>query len=265
MPRINAFKFATSVVAIVILASVSIAQTESVGPEEEKNQIENADKKETIVNESNTEKNTESTPSPTQNPVNNETLLQNESLHRWRIALGLGLSLGSTLKFDDVRSGSSTGKVEIRYKEGLTGIVEARYLKSNSWGFIGGVSSDSEREVDRMTIESGGTSITIAAGSGPSKLQTSHIFANASYVWEAFYLGFGLNYSFVKFTPATGYAARIEDEGGVGAQLGVGINIHPNIALEAWSRATAVKLKIDDTDFGTGYLSQLLLQGKYIF
>jgi hypothetical protein len=204
--------------------------------------------------------------------ANDKPAIEQSSKSGWNFAIGLGYSLSSKLKFDNgvgTSSGSSTSfSTDLDYKNTYSLSFEGRNMPSNSWGFMGGIQFDGEREFDGGTITSGGITATVSS-SGGSKIQFTNLYANAVYRWDQFYLPFGLNVSSVKFTPASGSTGTSDASGGVGAQLGAGFALNENVALELFSRVVAIKLKgttsTSTTDFGTGYLSTLIFQGKYIF
>lgn len=184
----------------------------------------------------------------------------------WRFGIGGSVSLVSKLKFNDVVISGYSGKydVDFDFKNGFSLELDARTMNPQSWGFMGGLSYDSEREVSSLTVTDGSGLSSSGSISG-MKIQTTVIYGNAVYRWNEFYLPFGLNLSKVNATTA----ASNSTSGGLGLQLGVGYYINENFVIEALSRATAVKLKTSsastDVDFGTGYMSNLMITGKYIF
>jgi hypothetical protein len=188
----------------------------------------------------------------------------------WAIGVGASLNTSATLHFNQVTVSTGVGSyiVEMQAEDVASIELEARNMDQQSWGFIGGLTYDFERKFTGGRITGFGGTVTLGS-TDPAKLKTSVLSANAAYRWENFYLPFGLNYSFVKYTPPASFTGEVSVGGGLGGQLGVGYYISDSIVLEATSRAVLVKLKSTsssgDVDYGTGYLSSLLLTGKMLF
>lgn len=196
-----------------------------------------------------------------------------EKAARWRFAVGLGYTMTSKLKFDSGYATSASGSGDIsadmNYKNATVISAEARFQPQNAWGFLVGLQVDGERELDGGTLVAGGTTYTMNGGSGASKIQVSNIYGNAAYRWEQFYLPFGLNLSSFNFTPAVGFIGTEDSSGGIGAQVGIGIIPSESFAFELYSRVLGVRLKTTSSsgtaDYGYGYFSSILFQGKFIF
>lgn len=188
----------------------------------------------------------------------------------WQFALGGSLSLSSSARFDSITVSNTAGTLtaQLDYSNSISLELEARNMKANSWGFVGGLSLDREQEITGGTI-SGAGSFVVLTGGNPSKIQTNTIYGSAVYRWNQFYLPFGLNISSVKYTPPSGYTGTASAKGGVGGQLGVGYYFSENFALEGHSRAIGLKLSGANSgstfDYGDGFLSRLVITGKYIF
>lgn len=190
----------------------------------------------------------------------------------WRFGVGGSLSLSSKLRFTEGRTDgfSGTFEADLDYTNALSLEFEARNTPDNSWGVIGGLTYDFERKFDGGTIKGGGQSATLSAGSDPSKLQMTVLYANAVYRWNEFYLPFGLNISLPKYTPPNSYTGTSDVKGGLGVQLGVGFYFTEHFVGEIVSRAAAVKMSGvsstgTKTDYGTGFFSTLMFTGKYLF
>lgn len=183
----------------------------------------------------------------------------------WHFGLGLSYGLVSKLRFDHIVVTGAPGNftADLDYENTVALEIEARKMSPMSWGFMGGLSIDGERKFTGGTISGMGTSISLTSGGDTSKIQTTVVYGNAVYRWNQFYLPFGFNISAVKFTPAN--SSSMSASGGLGGQLGVGFYINKNFVIEAYSRAVAVKMSSSTTDYGSGFMSNLMLTGKYIF
>lgn len=182
---------------------------------------------------------------------------------QWRFGLGLSYGAGSRLSFNDIKSATSTGTADLDYENKLAIDLETRWMMSNAWGFQGGLTYDLEREFTGGKVTSNGITTTLSGSD--SKIQMTVIYGNAVYSWEQFYLPFGLNISIPKVTPTSGFTGNFSSSGGLGVQFGAGYNINDNFSVEAMLRGAAVKMTSGATDFGMGFLSNLMLTGKYIF
>lgn len=213
--------------------------------------------------------NAQTEPAPAPSP--NKAPLATESGGRWQFALGLGYMLSTQDgKFSDARAGATTGEAEFDYEKTYSLIAEARYLPANDWGVLLGLNYEGQRQFDGGTIKGGGVVVTLTGGSDASKVQFSTLYASAAYRWNEFYLPFGLNYSVVKFTPAsTGGNQAYDASGELGAQLGVGWFFEEHFAIELHSWVTGMNLRTGsgaaEIDFGSGIFPHLFLMGKYAF
>ncbi len=205
-----------------------------------------------------------------ENPTDTPTEKKETVSEHWRFGLGGSLSLSSKLKFDTVTTTGAVGNLvaDLDYSNELSIEIEARKLNQMNWGFIGGLTYDAERKLTGGSVTGSGFSVAVNSGD-PSKIQATIIYGNAVYRWNQFYLPFGLNVSSIKFTPSSSYRGSSSVDGGLGGQLGVGYYINNNFVTEAYSRVVAVKLRSttssSTTDYGTGFLSNFMLTGKYIF
>ena len=197
-----------------------------------------------------------------------ETKVENSD--QWHFGLGGSLSLRSKLRFDTVTATGVTGNLvaDLDYSNVFSIELEARKINQMSWGLMGGLTFDGERQLTGGSITGGGVSLVVS-DSDPSKIQATVIYGNAVYRWNQFYLPFGLNISAIKFTAASSFTGTSSASGGVGAQVGFGVYVKDNFVIEGYSRAVAVKLSSTSssstTNYGTGFLSNVMLTGKYIF
>lgn len=192
----------------------------------------------------------------------------------WHLSLGLGYILTvPSATFSDITetTGGTTysGNADLKYKPTYELMVEAQKLPAQHWGLMAGLNYEGERELDSGTVTISGTSVGLSGGSGASKVQFTTVYGNAVYRWDEFYIPFGLNYSLLKFTPASGATESYSANGGVGAQLGVGWRFPNNIELEAYSWVTSMNLKDSGSstsvDYGNGYFPSLRVYLKYVF
>ncbi|MDZ4057238.1 MAG: hypothetical protein U1D69_09765 [Polynucleobacter sp.] len=136
---------------------------------------------------------------------------------------------------------------EFEYKEGFSVSAEMRDSPSNSWGYGVGITYDSNKELDSGTFSSGGTTLILTSAGGASKIGSTSLEVNAIYRWNEFYVPFGLNYTAIRFTPASGYTGGYDVEGGFGAQLGFGVHVSDAVSLEMISRAAPYSLRISQS------------------
>ena len=189
----------------------------------------------------------------------------------WKTGVGISHGSNSTLKFDKitVANSATTMSGDLDYSNVFSAELDIRNMKSNSWGFISGLTLDGERKLTGGSITGAGVTLTTTA-TDPSKISTTVLYANAAYQWENFYLPFGFNYSFVKYTPPTSFQGTFDASGGLGAQLGMGYYVSSHFVSELFSRVVAVKLKSTTAsglavNFGDGFLSSIQLTAKYFF
>jgi hypothetical protein len=154
--------------------------------------------------------------------------------------------------------GTATGLIgtftsELEYKEGFSVSLEMRDSPSNSWGYGIGIIYDSTRELDSATFSSGGTTLVLTSTGGASKIGSTSFEVNAIYRWNEFYIPLGLNYTSIRFTPATGYTGGYDVEGGFGAQLGFGVHLRDDISLEMMSRAAPYSLRTNQSGSTANY------------
>lgn len=189
------------------------------------------------------------------------------------IHFGIGASLrgGNALYFSETKVGGSSTKYEVTadYSTGVSLELDARMLAQDSWGFIGGLTIDSETKAEKVTIKDGSSTQTITASDG-AKLQATVLYGSLAYRMERFYIPFGLNVAAIKFTPPSGYSGSAEASGGLGIQAGMGYYFSPNFVGETHLRSIGVKLKSTPTtgsevDYGNGGFVSFLLTAKYIF
>lgn len=193
---------------------------------------------------------------------------------QWRFGLGVGYQLAtSAAQFNNVsvvgggQQVSATGS--LTYNQTYVLSAEGRFVRKHAWGFIGGLDYEGQRQFQSGSFSGGGQTVQLTGGSGASKVQFTSVYASAVYRWEDFYLPFGLNFSFINFTPAAGATATGTTQGGVGAQIGIGYQFNDWFALEAYSWATAMQLNIADSSTslstGTGYVPDFVLFAKFLF
>jgi hypothetical protein len=198
-------------------------------------------------------------PSPTLAPTATQPV--GRPSYEWRWAVGGGLGLDSKARFDEVKQTGSVFKLTADMTLGgaLNLLAEARYMREDDWGFMGGISFDTERKVSKITV--GGIE-----SDGDFKLQITTLYANAVYQWTHWYLPFGMNFSSMK---ASGFDGDLDFTPGIGFQIGVGYIFNDNWSIEGLSRSHVVEAKTVaggvTTDFGKGAIGTALILGKYTF
>lgn len=201
---------------------------------------------------------------------NTQLVLDEDTPSSWQFGIGLSLNVLSKLTFGSVTftNDSNNYKIVLDYGNSQGLELDYRKLQKNSWGFIGNLSYNLERSVTFLSITYSGGSFSSDVSS-PSKIQITELMANAAYRWDNFYIPVGLNYSMVKFVPASGFSGSHSASGGLGWQLGLGFYTSDNFALELVSKSTLVKLSSTSsgitTNYGTGTMSSTNLMGKYFF
>lgn len=188
----------------------------------------------------------------------------------WRFGMGLSYSTNAKLAFDTitVSSGASILSADLNYKNTFSLEFDVRKMKSYSWGFIGGLTYDGARKFSGGSISGSGVTLAVTP-ENPSKIQTTVIYANAAYQWDSFYLPFGINYNFVKYTPPSTFNGTYDIAGSIGAQLGLGYYINSNFVAELCSRVVSANMKETEkgttVDYGFGMLSSMQITAKYFF
>lgn len=192
---------------------------------------------------------------------------------QWQFGIGGSFSASTKLKFPEGTVDSNKFDADLDYSGGLSVELEARLMKPVSWGFQGGVVFDGERKLTGGLISTADERVTLSSAD-PSKIQATIIYGNAVYRWNQFYLPFGFNISSIKYTTPSNFSGTSSANGGLGAQLGVGVYINDNFVMEAFSRVVTVKLTSENkndlnemvnTNWGTGSLSNIMITAKYIF
>jgi len=191
----------------------------------------------------------------------------------FRIGLLLYYSAGDEFQFDDLAvsnsTGSGTGSTTLNTDTAAGVGIEASQSDPNSWGFSTGLTYDFPREVNSQTITVNGFTGSAVATGSKTKIEFFTLYVNAIYRWEKFYIPFGLNYTLPIIKRAPTAEGTLDTDGGVGTQLGAGLSIKDNLAIELFVRTSALKAtsKVDDTtiDYGTGAMSSFIIQGKFQF
>lgn len=189
---------------------------------------------------------------------------------KWNFILGIGYMIASSDgRFDDANYSTSglsiASSAKLSYSKVASLDIGIRNVEKNSWGFLGGLNYAFDRKFEDGSIGS----IKVTSTSGSSKIQFTTLYANAVYKWNRLFVPFGLNYSIVKYTPASGFSGTFSESGGIGAQAGVGWEFDKSISLELYSWITAVKLTAssgnEKLELGTGYFPSLNAFVKYGF
>ncbi len=143
------------------------------------------------------------------------------------------------------------GTAEVTYKNSFSFDLELRNLQQNSWGFIGIINYEPDKEVTESTYKNNTGSYRLIITT-PAKLQTTTLQTNAAYRWGNFYIPVGINYAFFKVTPSSS-GINSKATGGLGYQAGLGFVISDRFILETTYRQTAINL---EDDYGSGLVDR---------
>ena len=171
---------------------------------------------------------------------------------KWRLGGGFSLVSKSTIKYDDANSivlGPVTA--DVTYKSGFSFDLELRNLQQKSWGFIGMVNYEPDKEMSEAFYRNGTGTFQLNI-TNPAKLQTTTLQTNAAYRWGSFYIPVGINYAFFKVTPSSS-GVNGKATGGLGCQAGLGYIISDRFIIETTYRQTAIKL---EEDYGSGLVDR---------
>ena len=189
-----------------------------------------------------------------------------------RFFIGASYNSANKIKFDDVKttsSGTSTAGTASFDTETALGLVAGvAYMPPNSWGGIGSLAYEFERNVKSGQATSGGGVASVNYSEKP-RLSFIVMEGSAVYRWDKFYLPFGFNYCLPIFFQPANALPILEVQGGLGAQFGVGYFFDDNITLEVRSRALSATAKGTNPpskiEYGTGYLTGIDFIGRYWF
>lgn len=190
---------------------------------------------------------------------------------RFRFGLGLYYSAGKTLEFEEaevtVGSVSDSGKISYELENAFGVTVEGIFSPRNSWGFSAGLSTETKRKFKKAKIEENGQT-TESDFVGDAHLTYTHIYANAIYRWDQWYLPFGLNFASVSKDDAPMVFKNMDGRAGI--QFGVGFYANENVALEFMFRGSQIHLGgvSDASDYYTlneGWLFTGNFGAKYVF
>lgn len=188
-----------------------------------------------------------------------------------RFSFGVYYSLGDRLKFSDSdvseSSLTSNGSISYKLENAFGAAAEVVWSRKRSWGVGGGLATETKRKFKEYTAKFDGEEITRNYG-GDSYFTFSHVYANAIYRWDAFYLPFGINFLLPKVED--GPLIFKNKSGSVGGQVGAGYYVHENFATEFVVRASHVNLGgvasgTNYYSYGDGYLFSANLIAKFIY
>ncbi len=190
----------------------------------------------------------------------------------WRFSLGLTYGLQNQENFNSatIPNVSSNAKAQFNLESAMALEFDARWLAQKSWGLISGANIDLGRAVTSGSLtSSAGVGFTYVTVDSP-KLQTSVIFAAAAYRWKQLYIPFGLNYGVFKYTPRSSFSGSNSTTGGLGAQLGIGTYLIPQIPIEATYRMIPISHSLTYSngtteDYGSGFITSLFVSAKFVF
>lgn len=177
-------------------------------------------------------------------PVHTPTLeYERGESSKWRGHFGLTYNTAGTLSFQDsqFRSGNNsfTGKYDLELEGAPAFTVGATYSPKQSWGMNVGVSTEAKRRIKSQKITVDGSDAVAEDHEEHYNLRFTHVYLNAIYRWENFYLPFGLNYSIVQADKELTQFKHIQ--GSAGVQFGVGVFANDSVAFEFLIQATSVR------------------------
>ena len=221
---------------------------------------------------------TKLTPAPTQEKGEETKLAEEEkpaTENHFKFAFGLNYNSSNTAEADLVYYDASaarafTGTAEFDVKSYASLEFEVRHMQKQNWGFTAGLSLGAETEEQGGTIVLNGVTIVITSSADPDKMRVVLLYGNAVYRFDEVYIPFGLNVSAIDYKVAGG-GAKIETEGGLGAQFGLGYQFGDHVAFELLARSIAFNVKFTDlatsdtTEYKDGHVTNLVLGAKYIF
>ena len=190
----------------------------------------------------------------------------------WRLSVGLSYSLQTQENFNSssLPSVSSNAKAQFNLENGIAFELDARLLAQKSWGLISGFNIDLGRAVTSGTLtSSSGTAFSYSTVDSP-KLQTTLLYAEVAYRWKHLYIPFGINYGIFKYSPRSIFSGSTSTTGGLGAQLGIGSYLLSQLPIELTYRMIPITHSLTPTsgvveDYGSGFLTSLLLTAKFVF
>lgn len=180
-------------------------------------------------------------------------------------------SFANSIVFDSVSatSGAASANGSINFStDAAMGIgFEATDMAPNSWGVGFGLNYDFERKLNAFNLTMNGVTSTGTYIEPKSTLSVYSLNANAIHQWEKFFLTFGLNYCSPNLK-TTG-TSSITATGGVGGQIGVGILVSENFAIELQQRQLTMNWQATSgamiINYGNGLLSGPQLKLRFIF
>lgn len=139
-------------------------------------------------------------------------------------SVGFGLRLNNTLRYDKVTAtnGSSTIVDELEYESDVPVVFDINFMNSakQAWGWSAGLT---RFEVDWTSVKDSQTEIKVKAST-----TVTDLYFNAVYRWDNVFLPFGVNFSTLSSSDSAFLSAN---DGGAGAQLGVGFLINRNFTV----------------------------------
>ena len=190
----------------------------------------------------------------------------------WRLTVGLSYSLQSQENFNSssLPSISSNAKAQFNLENGIALDIDARLLAQKSWGLLVGLNIDSGRTVTSGTLTSSSGIAVSYPTVDSSKLQTTLLYAEVAYRWKQLYIPVGINYGIFKYTPRSSFLGSANATGGLGAQLGIGSHLLPQLPLELTYRMIPISHSLTYStgvieDYGSGFITSLLLIAKFVF
>ncbi|AGH94521.1 hypothetical protein [Pseudobdellovibrio exovorus] len=187
----------------------------------------------------------------------------------WQFAAGISHSIGSQMKFHEVKISNTTGSsgATVDTPNILSLNLDARYLPKQAWGAIVGFNYDMPRRI-RSGNFSGAAWGTPFTRTG-DQISIFSLGASAAYRWDDVYAPIGINVSSINYETAGGSAASNSVKGGIGVQFGIGAYVQKDFALELMCKSAGVKLKSEEagvvTEYNKGFLTSLNFGVKYLF
>lgn len=187
----------------------------------------------------------------------------------WIIVGGLGYHSTSKINFKNVSASGVLNTHEVSFAIGSAFEITAAamYSEKDSWGAFGALTYQSKREIGDVDLGNG--SFLRYTGGRPS-IQLTLLEAGGLYRWSEFYIPLGFNYSIASYTDISDSSGTSTSlNGAMGFQAGAGYFLTDKICIEALIKMASISGKAStasvNLDYGTGNLTGLALQVRYIF
>jgi hypothetical protein len=159
--------------------------------------------------------------------------------HRLRFAVSGYYGLGSSLQADNISVTTNGTQIWAsgNFPTNLApGVAISLYdMPQNSFGWLGEASYDFSRVITGLNAsDTNGNQVGGPFNSPQTTITFLTISGNLAYRFESTYLEFGANYTFPNLAGGINNFGSTSITGGVGVQMGAGVNLSDTFALEFW-------------------------------